>query len=161
VSELAYGPVFASLLAELRGIDLETALSAKFGIELTGRPTLVTVRGRCHPRDGRVHTDSAWKILSVLVYLNAGWEADGGRLRLLRSENLEEVAAEVPAEWGTLVAFRRSSRSFHGHKPFEGQRRVIQLNWATDQRVIDAELARHRRSARLKRWLPFGSRGGY
>lgn len=56
------------------------------------------------------------------------------------------------------MAFRRFDNSFHEHKPFEGERRVIQLTWVTDQHVVDRELARHTRSARLKkcglfRWL--------
>jgi len=160
VSELAYGPGFGALLAELRGPDFEATLAAKFGMPLAGCPTLVTVRGRCHTRDGRVHTDTAWKILSVLVYLSGGWDSDGGRLRLLGSEDLEDVAAEVAPEMGALVAFRRSDRSFHGHAPFEGERRVVQVNWVSDQRMIDREVARHRRTARLKRFLPFLPRGG-
>ncbi|HEV8307451.1 MAG TPA: 2OG-Fe(II) oxygenase [Methylomirabilota bacterium] len=159
VSELVYGPSFSALLAELRGPGLRSVLSEKFGMELAGLPTMVTVRGRCHPgHDGQVHTDATWKVISLLLYLNDGWQSAGGRLRLLRSENLDDVAAEVPAESGALVAFRRSERSFHGHKPFDGERRVIQVNWVTSQRMIDRELARHRRTAWLKRLVPFGAR---
>jgi SM-20-related protein len=155
VGELSYGPSFDLLLGELGGRELEVAMSEKFGLQLAGHPQVVTVRGYCGQQEGRVHTDSRWKIVSVLVYLNNRWEAEGGRLRLLRSDDVHNVAVEVPPEWGTLIAFRRSDRSFHGHLPFEGERRVVQLNWATNQRMIDRELARHRLSAQLKRWLPF------
>ncbi len=154
VSELTCGPAFAALLEELRGPEFEAAVSEKFGIELSTRPLMITVRGRCQRRDGQIHTDTPWKLMTVLLYLNDRWEHEGGRLRVLRSPNLEDMVAEVPPEWGMLVAFRPSDRSWHGHKPFEGERRYIMLNWVTDQRVVDRELARHRRSARLKRWFP-------
>lgn len=155
VSELEYGPAFQRLLEELRGPEFEAAVSEKIGIDLSQRPTMITVRGRCRKRDGQIHPDTVWKLITVLIYLNERWEPEGGRLRLLRSPNLEDLVAEVPPEWGTCLAFRVSDRSWHGHKPFEGERRVIQLNWVTDQQVVDREVARHRRSAWLKRFLPF------
>jgi len=162
VSELQYGPAFASLLAELNGPGLEQALADKLATPLAGLPRMTTVRGRCRGRDGQVHTDSPWKVVSLLLYLNgSSWSAAGGRLRLLRSGDVQDVAVEVPPDWGTLIAFRRSDRSFHGHESFEGERRVVQVNWATDQARIDRELGRHRRTAWLKRILPFVGRGDY
>ena len=161
LSGLTYGPAFSALLDELRGSEFGAAMSGKFSIELTAYPTLITVRGCCGRHDGHVHTDAAWKVVSVLLYLNEDWNSDGGRLRLLHSKNLEDVAVEVPPTWGTLLAFRRSERSFHGHKLFEGERRVVQLNWVTDQKFIDREVRRHRRTARLKHLRLFASRWGY
>ena len=156
VSEVRSGAAFQALLAELQGPDFAAAVEEKFGIDLTGRPTMVTVRGRCQKKDGRIHTDTDTKIITVLVYMNQGWESETGRLRLLRSaDDLEDLIAEVPPEWGTLLAFHRSDNSFHGHKPFVGERRAIQLNWVTDAGVVEHEQARHRLSARLKRLNPF------
>jgi SM-20-related protein len=155
VSELSYGPAFATLLEELRGPQFRAAIADTLGVSLEGYPTLITVRGRCARHDGAIHTDSEWKIVSVLLYLNETWEDDGGRLRLLRSQDLDDVAVEVEPAWGTLLAFRRSERSFHGHRPFEGERRAVQLNWVTTQKMVDREVARHRRSALLKRFLSF------
>ena len=71
---------------------------------------------------------------------------------MLRSAtDLEDVVAEVPPLEGTLLAFRRSDNSFHGHKSFVGPRRVIQLNWVTSQGVLWRETLRHRLSALVKR----------
>ena len=56
---------------------------------------------------------------------------------------------------GTMLAFRRSERSFHGHRPFVGERRVVQLNWVTEPAVVRRELGRHHWSARLKALNPF------
>jgi SM-20-related protein len=152
LSEVTYGPAFAALIEELKGPELRAAFAAKFGVNLDGRPTMITVRGRSGERDGHIHTDSKTKILTVLIYMNSRWEQPGGRLRLLRSPtDLDDVIAEVPPEEGTLIAFRRSDNSWHGHKPFIGPRRVIQLNWVTAQSVLRFEATRHRISAFVKR----------
>ena len=152
LSEVTYGPAFASLIGELRGDAVRAAFEEKFEIDLTDRPTMITVRGRCWERDGSIHTDSVTKLITVLIYMNSSWEDSGGRLRLLRSgEDLEDYVAEVPPEEGTLIAFRRSDHSWHGHKPFVGPRRVIQLNWVTSRRVLRYETRRHRYSAFMKK----------
>lgn len=156
VSELRYGPAFADLLDEIQGPEMTRVMSEKFSLDLSGRATMVTARGRCRAKDGRIHTDSAEKIITVLIYVDGDWSDQGGRLRILRSpDDIEDFAAEVPPVAGTLLAFRRSEISFHGHRPFVGPRRVVQLNWVTSQSVVDREQARHRLSARVKRWLPF------
>ena len=73
-------------------------------------------------------------------------------LRLLRSaDNLDDMILEVPPSEGTLLAFKRSDNSWHGHKPFNGERRVIQFNWVTSEDVVRREQARHRFSATLKK----------
>lgn len=154
---LQYGPAFAALVAELEGEDVRNAFAEKFGVDLAGRPVMITVRGRCQAKDGRIHTDTASKIITVLIYMNSAWEAPGGQLRVLRSpDDLDDYAAEVPPVAGTLLAFRRSERSWHGHHPFVGPRRVIQLNWVTDEEVVRREQARHRVSAWVKKLVPFG-----
>ena len=156
VSEVPYGRSFGALLDELQGPAFQAAVEEKFGIDLDGRPTMITVRGRCQKKDGRIHTDTETKIITVLIYMNPGWDNETGRLRLLRGpDDLGDMVVEVPPDWGTLLAFRRSDTSYHGHKPFIGERRAIQLNWVTDAAVVEHELARHRMSARLKQLNPF------
>jgi Rps23 Pro-64 3,4-dihydroxylase Tpa1-like proline 4-hydroxylase len=112
---------------------------------------MVTVRAHCRARDGQIHTDSKGKLITVLVYLNQSWEADGGRLRLLRSpDDIDDYVAEVPPDEGTLLAFRCSDNAWHGHKSFEGPRRAIQLNWVVDDAYLRREQRRHRISAFFK-----------
>jgi SM-20-related protein len=152
VSEVRYGAGFQALLDELEGPAMREACAAKFAIDLANRPTMVTVRGRAQRKDGRIHADSTTKLITVLVYMNAAWEESGGRLRLLRGrDNLDDYFAEVPPIEGTLVAFKVTPNSWHGHEPIEGERRVIQLNWVRDAAVVRHEQTRHRFSARLKR----------
>ena len=66
----------------------------------------------------------------MLVYFNEDWPHEGGRLRMLRSAtDIEGYAAEIEPMGGTLLAFRRSDHSFHGHKQFVGKRRMLQLSY--------------------------------
>jgi SM-20-related protein len=151
ISEVQPGPAFQSFVDELNGSAFRDVVERKFGIDLRGKATITTVRGQCGKRDGRIHTDSATKIITVLLYMNPAWEVAGGRLRLLRSaKNLDDVVVEVPPIEGTLLAFRRSNNSWHGHKPFVGLRRVVQFNWITTQEAAQRHLSRHCFTAWIK-----------
>ena len=154
VADLRFGPMFGAFLKEIEGAAMRTVFAEKFAIDLTGRPTMVTVRGQAKANDGRIHTDTASKLITVLIYMNEAWEAPGGRLRLLRApDNLDSVVAEVPPHAGTLLAFRVTPHSWHGHAPAVGPRRVIQLNWVASDAVVRRERLRHGVSARFKRLL--------
>jgi SM-20-related protein len=152
--QLVFGAGFQKLLDELDGDRFREAFEDKFGVDLAGRPTMTTVRGRCDPSDGKIHTDSKTKIITVLIYMNPSWENSGGRLRLLRSaRDLNDVIVEVPPVAGTLLAFKRSNNSWHGHEPFSGERRVIQFNWLTTAGNRQIAMLRHHTSASFKRVL--------
>ncbi len=152
VGELRCGPMFRQFLDELDGAALRDIFARKFAVDLTGRPTMITVRGQARENDGRIHADARSKLITVLIYMNEAWEAPGGRLRLLRSpDDLASTVVEVPPDAGTLLAFRVTPNSWHGHTPISGPRRVIQLNWVTSAAVMRRERFRHGISARLKR----------
>jgi hypothetical protein len=152
LGEVSYGPAFAKLIEEMRSNEFRQAFEEKFNVDLTNRPDMITVRGRCSEKDGKIHTDSETKIITILIYMNPAWESSGGRLRLLRSAtNLDDMIQEVPPTEGTLLAFRRSNNSWHGHKPFSGPRRAIQFNWVTSDAVVRREQNRHRFSAWVKK----------
>jgi SM-20-related protein len=154
-----FGPAFRDLLDALQGDEMRALAGEKLGLDLSGRPTLATVRAHSQGRDGRIHADSKFKLATALLYLNepanaAGWNPQGGRLRILRSgENLDDYAAEVPPDGGLLVLFRVQPNSWHGHKPFVGARRYLMINWCQDEAVRDSEAARHRLSGRFKKTL--------
>jgi hypothetical protein len=137
--ELQGGPAFTQLLAELEGPEFAAALGNKFGIDLSTCSKSIGVRGFCEPTDGHIHTDHRSKVITVLVYFNEDWPHEGGRLRMLRSAtDIEDYAAEIDPMGGTLLAFRRSDHSFHGHKQFVGERRMLQLSHVQDSTVEGA-----------------------
>lgn len=145
---------FGKLLAALRRPETTRAFADKFGLPLSADTLMVTLRQRCRQQDGRIHTDSGSKVITALIYLNEDWSDDGGRLRILRGpDDIEDMIAEVPPIAGTLLAFRRSDNSWHGHKPFEGVRRSIMLNWMIDATAARRELRRHALTARFKSFV--------
>jgi hypothetical protein len=154
LDSVKFGPGFQAMVNALESEEFRKAFEEKFGVDLTGRPSTITVRGRCGAHDGKIHNDSTSKIITVLLYVNPDWDDASGRLRLLRSrDDIDDVAVEVPPSDGTLVAFLRSDRSWHGHLPFEGERRVIQFNWVNDSSNQRRALFCHRLSASVKHLL--------
>ncbi|HEU5048067.1 MAG TPA: 2OG-Fe(II) oxygenase [Rickettsiales bacterium] len=153
LSELKYGPAFTELVQHIAGPRLQSLMEEKFNIPLAGKPLMVTVRGHCRWRDGRIHNDSQDKIVTCLLYLNRKeWNAQGGRLRLLRNEhNINDMIAEVPPEGGNFLAFRRTDNSWHGHAPYEGPRRYIMFNWLASEAALTKNIGRHTISATFKR----------
>ena len=149
---LQYGPSFQAFMDAIRGPEFTAAVAGKFGIDLSRRPTMITVRGQSSARDGQIHTDSVTKLITVLIYMNGKWESPTGRLRLLRSAtDLNDVIAEVPPDEGTLLVFKNQPNAWHGFEAFEGPRKVIQLNWVTNARVVWWEQTRHKISAFFKK----------
>jgi hypothetical protein len=151
------GPAFTQLADELLDKEFEIAVGRKFEMDLSRYPTMITVRGRCNgATDGRIHTDSKDKIITVLLYLNPTWEDSGGRLRVLRSKSLEDYVAEVPPAMGNLLIFQRCDHSFHGHLPFDGKRMSLQMNWVKSERYLRREQLRHQISSWVKRFTGRG-----
>jgi len=151
---LSYGGAFARLIEAVRSPAMTQIMAEKFAVDLTDKPLMITVRGQCQRKDGRIHADSKDKIVTCLLYLNdKSWNQEGGRLRLLRNQqDINDVIAEVPPDGGNFVAFKRADNSWHGHAPFEGQRRYIMFNWVQSEATLAKNLGRHRLSAFFKRW---------
>ena len=145
VDEVSLRGRFKTLIEELEGPELTEALSQKFGRNLHPHPRLTTIMRRSQVKYGAIHTDSASKIMTVLVYMNDEWEADGGgRLRVLYDDTYyDPYAFEVPPTMGHIFAFLRSDRSWHGHKPFTGERKVVQIAWLKDQAELDRKKKRN------------------
>ena len=136
LADLHYGAQFSTFLGELQTNAFRQALGDKFGVDLTHCPTTITVRKYCEQSDGNIHTDHWSKVITVLVYFNESWDHEGGRLRMLRSEHdLEDYTAEVKPLGGQLLAFRRTDHSWHGHKPFVSERRMLQYNFLSSSKL--------------------------
>jgi len=136
LESLHYGPGFRALIDELYSPEFVRRIAGKFGINLDNAITTITVRKFCEASDGNIHTDHWSKLITVLVYFNTDWADGGGQLRLLRSAtDIENYAAEVAPIGGTLLVFRRSDHSWHGHKQFVGERRMLQMNFVKPSRM--------------------------
>ncbi|MCD6055988.1 MAG: hypothetical protein K0R12_950 [Gammaproteobacteria bacterium] len=152
LSELQYGSLFAKLVQEMQDFPLKEIIAQKFEMDLTNRPAILTVRGFSREKDGRIHTDSKSKLITVLLYLNPDWQhQESGNLRILHNESdLDNYAAEIPSTAGTMLIFKVTDNCWHGYKPFVGTRRSIQLNYLVDSASVNKQLSRHGLSAKLK-----------
>jgi 2OG-Fe(II) oxygenase superfamily len=137
-SEEECGPAIIDLIEEATSPEIADKLGEKLGIKnLSHYPFLVTICRLLNRRHGTIHTDSKSKVATALIYLNDTWgdTSGGGCLRFLKgSDNIDDVLApEVRPVYGNFVIFKRADNSFHGHLPFEGERRVIQIAWLTSE----------------------------
>lgn len=139
VDEVQLKGRFKTLIDELEGPELTEELSRRFGRDLHAFPRLTTIMKKSQPKYGAIHTDGPSKVMTMLVYMNDDWgTSDGGRLRVLYDgEKFEPYALEVPPVMGTVFAFLRADNSWHGHRPFVGERKVVQVAWVKSQEDIE------------------------
>lgn len=142
------------LIRELQSPTLQQAIASKLNMDLTSKPHTITLRGFCTKgRDGKIHTDSKDKLVTVLVYLGGDWQEgqDAGCLRLLNNHHdLNDYAAQIPPRFGTCVLFKVTDNGWHGFHAFQGQRRAIQLNYVVSARAATKNIWRHKLAAFFK-----------
>jgi len=145
------GPSINALVRLLTAPDFASAVGKRLGIDNLGQyPTLVTLCRLLNKRHGTIHTDSRSKVATALLYLNHQWpDTSDGCLRFLhRIDSIDDlVAPELKPLYGEFAVFKRCDNSFHGHLPYEGERRVIQVAWLTSEE----EKARKTRRGRFAR----------
>jgi SM-20-related protein len=152
IESLDAGMAIKDVIDELDSPEFEQLIAEKFEVELAGRPKMYSLRAYTRAKDGQIHTDSKDKIITVLLYLNENWQQPGGRLRVLNNgKDVDNFAAEVPPDNGTLLIFKRADNSWHGHHPFDGPRRSLQMNWMTSEGSKGFHAIRHKISAAVKK----------
>ena len=158
VEDLKFGPAFAELLDDVRSAEFSRVVGEKLQRDLVSRPQMIVARKWSAAKDGRVHTDGPDKVATALVYLNDDWDSQaGGALRFLEGPDLDGPGTDpIPARYGRFCAFARSDSSWHGHKSFAGERRVLQVFWLQDEAAAGRKNKRHRRNRWLKALWPFG-----
>lgn len=131
------GPSVNALIEHLISPAFASAIGRRLGIADLGQyPTLVTICRSLNRRHGTIHTDSKSKVATALLYLNAQWhDTSDGCLRFLHHiDNIDDVIVpELKPLYGEFAVFKRCENSFHGHLPYEGERRVIQVAWLTSE----------------------------
>lgn len=146
VEQLRYGPAFAELLEALQRPAFSRVVGDKLGRDLVDRPQMIVVRKWSAARDGRPHTDGIDKVATALLYLNDAWAGtQTGALRFLSGPDLEGPGSDpISPVYGSFAAFARAEDSWHGHAPFVGERRVVQLFWLVDAAAAARKTRRHR-----------------
>jgi SM-20-related protein len=146
VDEVQLKGRFKTLIEELESPEFTEEISRKWGKDMHPYPRLTTIMKRSQPKYGAIHTDGPSKVMTMLVYMNDQWGEDtGGRLRVLYDgEHFEPYAVEVPPTMGTVFGFLRADNSWHGHRPFAGERKVIQIAWVRDEKELERKKSRNR-----------------
>jgi SM-20-related protein len=146
VDEVQLKGRFKALIEELESPEFTEVISQKWGKDMHPYPRLTTIMKRSQPKYGAIHTDGPSKVMTMLVYMNDEWGEDtGGRLRVLYDgEHFEPYAVEVPPTMGTVFGFLRADNSWHGHRPFAGERKVIQIAWVRDEKELARKKSRNR-----------------
>lgn len=151
VEEARGGPAYEALIEQLTGEDFRQVVAEKFGLCLDDYPIMTTLRGVMREKDGRIHTDSKTKVITVLLYLNEDWNQQGGCLRVLRGgDDIGDYVEEISPEAGTLMVFRVTDNCWHGHTPVVGKRRSIQMNYLVGESANSKHRFFHRLSSRIK-----------
>jgi len=150
-NSVSYGDSIQSLIDCLEGDQMRSILENKFQVELKDKPVVSTFRGYSRIKDGKIHSDSKTKIITVLLYLNENWDASSGLLRLLKEkDNIDSYITEIPASMGSMVAFKVTNNCWHGFIPFEGKRCSIQLNYLYKEALSQHKI-RHKLSSLFKK----------
>lgn len=154
LSAVQLSGAMADLIQALDSDALRSAIATKFAIDLDNRPSTITLRGYCTPsRDGKIHTDSKDKLITVLLYLGAdpAPNPSDGCLRILYNQHdLNHFAAEISPDFGHCVIFKVTEHGWHGFKPVRGIRRAIQLNYVVSSRAATKNIWRHKLAAFFK-----------
>ena len=149
------GPSVNALIEQLTTPQVASAIGQRLGIEDLGQyPTLVTLCRHLNKRHGTIHTDSRSKVATALLYLNRQWpDTSEGCLRFL--ERIDDIDAMLVPElkplYGEFAVFRRADNSFHGHLPYEGERRVVQVAWLVSEEAKLRKTKRGRFSRAFKK----------
>ena len=148
---VSYGESIQALIDCLEGDQMRTILENKFQVALKDKPVVSTFRGYSRIKDGKIHSDSKTKIITVLLYLNEKWDESSGLLRMLKEkDNIDNYITEIPASMGSMVAFKVTNNCWHGFIPFEGKRCSIQLNYLYREALSQHKI-RHKLSSFFKK----------
>lgn len=115
---------------DLLSSEYRAALGACAGVDLTGCQ-MQSHFWRYEPGSRfDPHVDKPHKIVTHLLYFNPGWQDEwGGDLRLLNSDQVDDVAASVTPTAGQGIVLVRSEQAWHAVKELHdghGSRKVLQ-----------------------------------
>ncbi len=151
IDDVEMSPAFRGLIDSIDTPAFRRIICDKFDVAVMDLPMMITLRGYSRKKDGRIHTDSKTKVATILIYLNEDWQAETGKLRVLRSaDNMDDFVEEISPGPGSLMAFKVTDNCWHGYPSFEGKRQSIQINFLTSEAAGNKHRFFHRLSARLK-----------
>ena len=149
---LRRGPKFEAVIQDLLSDRFRHLVEEKFNTDLSKNPPVIVMMGQTSGayNEGYAHPDSKHKIITVLLGFSWEWPHERGKLRILNSPDRDDFAFEYPPEFGKMLMFRVSDKSWHGFLPQKGQRMSLQLCYCDSESYVRSEYLRHRISAYAK-----------
>jgi len=149
---LRRGPRFEAVIQELLSPTFRHIIEKKFNIDLSKSPPVILMMGNTtgHYNEGYAHPDSKHKIITIIVGFTRAWPYERGRLRVLNSPDRQDYAFEFAPEFGSMLMFRVSDKSWHGFLPQKGPRMSLQLCYCDSESYVRKEYWRHSLSAMVK-----------
>ncbi len=149
---LRRGPKFEAVMQDLLSDRFRHIVEEKFDLDLSHNPPVIVMMGNTsgNYNEGYAHPDSKHKIVTVILGFTREWPYERGRLRVLNSPDREDYAFEFPPEFGNMLLFRVSDKSWHGFLPQKGPRMSLQLCFCDSESYVRSEYLRHRISAYAK-----------
>ncbi len=129
VSEVELCAEWKAFVDEIYSPSYKEAIETITGLNLTPYDVGIGIRHFSKRSHGAPHADVPRKKVTHLIYFNHEWPEETGRLRLLRSKNLDDVHEVIEPLKGNGLIFMVSKNSFHGFEPYEGIRNAIQINF--------------------------------
>ncbi len=149
---LRRGPKFEAVMQDLLSDRFRHLVERKFDIDLSHNPPVIVMMGNTsgNYNEGYAHPDSKHKIITVILGFTREWPYENGRLRILNGPDREDYAFEFPPEFGKMLMFRVSDKSWHGFLPQKGPRMSLQLCFCDSESYVRSEYFRHKVSAYAK-----------
>jgi hypothetical protein len=149
---LRRGPKFEAVIQDLLSDRFRHLVEEKFNIDLSHNPPVIVMMGQTTGayNEGYAHPDSKHKIITVLLGFSREWPYEKGKLRILNSPDREDYTFEYPPEFGKMLMFRVSDKSWHGFLPQKGARMSLQLCYCDSESYVRSEYLRHRISSYAK-----------
>ena len=149
---LRRGPKFEAVIQDLLSARFRHIVEEKFDTDLSHNPPVILMMGNTsgNYNEGYAHPDSKHKIITVILGFSREWPYERGRLRVLNSPDRDDYAFEFPPEFGKMLLFRVSDKSWHGFLPQKGPRMSLQLCYCDSDSYVRSEYLRHRVSAYAK-----------
>ena len=129
IAHLTLSKEWEALRDEIYSPQYREAIERITGLDLKGYDVGIGIRRFSKLSHGAPHADVPRKKVTHLIYFNHDWPHETGRLRVLRSKNLDDMHEVITPLKGHGIIFVVSKNSFHGFEPFEGVRKVIQINF--------------------------------
>ena len=115
---LRRGPKFEAVIQDLLSDRFRHIVEEKFDIDLSNNPPVIVMMGQTSGayNEGYAHPDSKHKIITVLLGFSREWPYERGKLRILNGPDREDFTFEYAPEFGKMLMFRVSDKSWHGFR---------------------------------------------